>query len=95
MFFIFRGTNLSVKTFMLRGFTKCRLVDYSIPYSFYNLDSYNNTFILNEGADVLVTIPVGDYTITITHYRQRPKFQLFDLNISWWYYMMVYQIKIA
>ena len=34
------------------------------PNAFDNVDSFNNTFVLNDGADHTITIPKGYYSIT-------------------------------
>lgn len=39
-----------------------KILEVQIPFSFYTIDSTNNTFILHEATDLTVTIPVGSYS---------------------------------
>lgn len=48
----------------LKGVVAIKFVSAEIPFSYYILNGTNNTFRISEngGADVTITIPVGNYT---------------------------------
>lgn len=49
----------------IQNLKKIVIKQISIPWTFYNIDEYNNKFVFFDGvSDVTITLPLGNYTIT-------------------------------
>lgn len=46
----------------LQNIAFMKVLEAEIPFSYYVINQYNNTFFLTESSSALVTIPVGNYT---------------------------------
>jgi len=61
MSFIFKRTNINIDYSNLSKYTNIKIIDWAIPISFFNINSNNNIFYINDGADKTVTLTLGDY----------------------------------
>lgn len=81
------NSNFSFKLLLdpTRNFNKVIVLQASIPKTFYLISEPNNTFILNEnGTNIIITIPVGNYTKT--SFRQLLTQILNSSSLNGWTY---------
>jgi len=62
MTFIFKRQNTNIDYSNISKYNCIEIVDWAIPISFFNVNSNNNIFYINDGADKAVTLTLGDYT---------------------------------
>ena len=68
-------------------FNEIEIKDVAIPFSFYNINSTNNTFIFNDGVNRLITLNVGqyDYSTLISELQNKMNASASLLTFTWTY----------